>query len=55
MVVLLDCQRREILDSDNIEAFAIALLYHLLEMHEGDLSVSEERDIKEFCKDWSKK
>ena len=57
MVVLLKCQEELIEskpDSDCMKAFAIALICHLLDTFESDLTPDEIRDIDTFSKDWCK-
>ncbi len=58
MPKLLKCQEDEYnpmrYDSGLLREFGVALLCHLLDIFESDLSTDESRDIETFCVDWSK-
>ena len=63
MVKLLECQKEALEEEDNrayyskedLKAFAITILCHMLEIFESDLSTEEERDLEIFIKDWCEK
>jgi len=58
MVRLLKCQEDEArsnLHKDELTAFAVALLCHLFDIFESDLTVYEQMEIINFCMKWSKK
>ena len=55
MVVLLKCQEELLGGADKLKEFSLALLCHLLDVYENDLTTDEKVDIDNFIKDWCSK
>ena len=54
MVVLLECQKKTSWTEEDMLAFAISVLCHMLDILEIDLSTNEKRDLELFIKEWCK-
>ena len=58
MVILLKCQETPVRSAedkkDELAAFVIPFLCHLLDIFESDLTPGEQMDIANFISDWCK-